>query len=98
AELSRNFNRLHGIAKSQAELLEASLSADNSSAVSVAGGQEPGRSVAELHGRSHSRQQPERRDGERYRADARPLARHLPRARGSENARGADEPPRAERE
>src|SRR5690606_5852317 len=41
AELSRNFNRLHGIAKSQAELLEASLSADNSSAVSVAGDKSP---------------------------------------------------------
>src|SRR5690606_38581467 len=41
AELSRNFNRLHGIARSQAELLEASLSADNSSAVSVAGDKSP---------------------------------------------------------
>jgi len=41
AELSRNFNRLHGIAKSQAELLEASLSADASSSASVAGDKTP---------------------------------------------------------
>jgi len=41
AELSRNFNRLHGIARSQAELLEASLSADASSAASAAGDKTP---------------------------------------------------------
>jgi len=41
AELSRNFNRLHGIARSQAELLEASLSADATAVVNVAGDKAP---------------------------------------------------------
>ncbi|HEX6993052.1 MAG TPA: methyl-accepting chemotaxis protein [Gammaproteobacteria bacterium] len=41
AELSRNFNRLHGIARSQAELLEASLSADGSSVANAAGDKAP---------------------------------------------------------